>query len=98
MLGEHSADYAAMIAEHAYGRVLSRPGLDAATRELLASCALAALGQERQLASHARGALRCGARFDALEDCLDAVRDLMSSERHERALRIAERFRAGDRA
>lgn len=96
MLTEHSADYAAMIAEHAYGRVLSRPGLDAASREMIASCALAALGQERQLASHARGALRCGARFDALLDCLDAVRDLMTKERHERALRIAERFRAGD--
>jgi alkylhydroperoxidase/carboxymuconolactone decarboxylase family protein YurZ len=96
MLVEHSPDYAAMIAEHAYGRVLSRPGLDAASRELLASCALAALGQDRQLASHARGALRCGARFDALVDCFDAVRDLMTSERHERALRIAERFRSGD--
>jgi alkylhydroperoxidase/carboxymuconolactone decarboxylase family protein YurZ len=94
MLAGHSKDYAAMIAEHAYGRVLSRPGLDAASRELIASCALAALGQERQLASHARGALRCGARFDALVDCLDAVRDLMVGDRHERALRIAERFRS----
>ena len=96
MLTEHSPDYAAMIAEHAYGRVLSRPGLDAASRELIASCALAALGQDRQLASHARGALRCGARFDALVDCLDVVRDLMTDERHERALRIAERFRSDD--
>jgi len=94
MLDEHSADYAAMIAEHAYGRVLSRPGLDAASRELIASCALAALGQDRQLASHARGALRCGAHFDALVDGLDAVRDLMTDERRERALRIAERFRS----
>lgn len=96
MLTEHSEGYAAMIAEHAYGRVLSRPGLDAASRELIASCALAALGQDRQLASHARGALRCGAAFEELESCLGAVRDLMTEERLDRALRIAERFRSGD--
>ena len=93
LLAGYSADYAAMIAEHAYARVLSRPGLDAATRELLASCALAALGQERQLASHARGALRCGASFEELVGCLDVVRALAGDARHERALRIAERFR-----
>ena len=93
MLTTHSPDYAAMIAEHAYGRVLSRPGLAASTRELLASCMLAALGQDRQLASHARGAIRCGATFDDLHACLGAVRDLMTPERYERSLRIAERFR-----
>lgn len=93
LLDGYSRDYAAMIAQHAYGRVLSRPGLDAAEREVFASCALAALGQERQLASHARGAMRCGADHASLVACFDAVRDLMGDERHERALRIAERFR-----
>ncbi|MEL6185939.1 MAG: carboxymuconolactone decarboxylase family protein, partial [Myxococcota bacterium] len=61
------------VASHAYGRVLSRPGLDAATRELLAVAALASLGQERQLASHARGAVRCGADPDAVEAVLDLL-------------------------
>ncbi len=93
LLDGYSRDYAAMIAEHAYGRVLSRPGLAAAEREVLASCALAALGQERQLASHARGAMRCGADHATLVASFDAVRDLMSGDRHERARRIADRFR-----
>ena len=48
-------------------------GLGADRRELLAVCALAALGQERQLASHVRGAVRCGATADEVRSALDAV-------------------------
>jgi len=44
-----------------YGRVLSRPGLSARSRELVAVALLAATGWERQLVSHLRGALHCGA-------------------------------------
>lgn len=54
-------DLAAWILEDGYGRVLSRPGLPAKTRELLAVAALAALGLGRQLDSHLRGAKRLGA-------------------------------------
>jgi 4-carboxymuconolactone decarboxylase len=49
------------IAEHAYARVLARPGLSPRERELLAVAALAATRQRKQLVAHARGALRCGA-------------------------------------
>lgn len=49
------------VVEAAYGRVLSRPGLDVRARELVAVAALAALDQEPQLVAHARGALRFGA-------------------------------------
>lgn len=45
----------------AYGRVLSRPALDARTRELMAVTALAVQELPRQLESHLRGALACGA-------------------------------------
>jgi len=69
------------VLEHAYGRVLARPGLAADRRELLAVVALAALGQERQLASHARGALRCGATAEEIDQALDAVEDLVEAER-----------------
>ncbi|MBK7877955.1 MAG: carboxymuconolactone decarboxylase family protein, partial [Planctomycetes bacterium] len=61
MLARHHPDFARWIEEHAYGRVLARPGLEPRLRELCAVAALAVLGQERQLASHVRGALRCGA-------------------------------------
>ena len=51
--------------EDAYGRILSRPGIDVTTRELLAVAALAALSQIPQLVAHARGALQFGAGGDA---------------------------------
>lgn len=85
-------DFARWIAGHAYGRVLTRPGLAARERELCAVASLAALGQDRQLASHVRGALRCGATRDEVFAVLDAVRALVPPERHELALRVAERF------
>jgi 4-carboxymuconolactone decarboxylase len=54
-------DFAAWVIEEGYGRVLSRPGLRPAERELVAVAVLAALGWERQLLSHLRGAGRVGA-------------------------------------
>lgn len=85
--------FASWVEAHAYARVLSRPGLDAATRELLACCALAATAQDRQLASHARGALHCGALPADLDATLTAAADLIEPERLERARRVIERFR-----
>jgi alkylhydroperoxidase/carboxymuconolactone decarboxylase family protein YurZ len=85
-------DFASWIEGHAYGRVLARPGLTADRRELLAVVALAAFGQERQLASHVRGSLRCGATPDDVHQALDEVRDVIGDSRHAQALRIATRF------
>jgi len=92
LLDSHHPDFGQWILEHAYGRVLARPGLSGSRRELLATCALAALGQDRQLASHARGALRLGADRDELEGALETVGDLLGSEGLQRALRIASAF------
>ena len=47
-----------------YGRVLSRPGLDARLRELSVLPVLAAQAAWPQLQSHAAGAIRCGASVD----------------------------------
>lgn len=85
-------DFARWIVGHAYGRVLTRPGLAADRRELLAVVALCAFGQERQLASHVRGAVRCGASVDDVRAALESVRDLVGDARCDAALRIAERF------
>jgi alkylhydroperoxidase/carboxymuconolactone decarboxylase family protein YurZ len=92
MLESHDRDFASWIEGHAYGRVLARPGLAADRRELLAVVALAALGQDRQLASHARGSLRLGASPSELVQALDVVADLIDAERLERARRVVERF------
>lgn len=73
MLQRQHPEYADWVIGHAYGRVLSRPGLAADRRELLACACLAAQGQDRQLGSHARGALRCGATHAELVELLDLI-------------------------
>ena len=84
--------FATWIAEYAYARVLSRPGLSADRRELLAVCALAALGQGRQLASHARGSLRCGAEPAEVAEAIECVSDLLTPDDLERARAVIAHF------
>ena len=95
-LEEGHADFARWVLGHAYGRVLTRPGLPADRRELLAIVALAAFGQERQLASHVRGALRCGASESEVVEALESVRDLVGDAHCDSALRVARRFANAD--
>ena len=64
------------VLQAAYGRILTRPHLDATRRELLAVAMLAAQGQERQLLGHARGARNFGATDAQLHEVLvTALRD-----------------------
>jgi 4-carboxymuconolactone decarboxylase len=56
-----------------YGKVLSRRGPDAARRELAAVGALIALGAERQLAAHLKGALNAGVGRRVLREATRAV-------------------------
>ena len=85
-------DFAAWIEGHAYGRVLARPGLGADRRELCAVAALAALGQDRQLASHVRGSLRCGATVTQVHSALDTIADLVDEEHLKTARKVVNRF------
>lgn len=50
----------ALVVVDAYGKVLGRPGLDAARRELCTLAAIAMLEAPRQLHAHLRGALNVG--------------------------------------
>jgi len=77
---------------HAYGRVLARPGLGADRRELAAVAALAALDQDRQLASHVRGAIHCGATEEEVTATIEATLDLLGEARARRAQRVIDRF------
>jgi len=95
-LASFHPDFAAWIADHAYGRVLSRPGLSADLRELLAVAALATQGQDRQLASHARGAVRCGASADEVSAVLEAIEYLLPEDVAERGRDVLERFARDD--
>ena len=68
----HPALDAWMIVE-GYGKVLSRPGLDLARRELCIVAACAVSLQDRQLHSHLHGALHAGASPESISDTLREV-------------------------
>lgn len=90
----HPALDAWMIVE-GYGKVLSRPQLDLARRELCIVAACAASNQERQLHSHLHGALHAGASPDAVTDTLAEVSGLVSPDRAQRNRLLWARVRGG---
>ena len=53
-------DLTRLTSEYLWGSIWTRPGLDMTSRSLCTLSALTALGRERQLRSHIRGALRIG--------------------------------------
>jgi len=59
--------------EDGYGRVLGRPGLDLATRELCIVALLAVRDVPRQLYSHLRGALNAGAAESEVSRALEVA-------------------------
>ena len=81
--------------EEGYGRVLSRPGVDAATRELAALTALVVLHVPRQLQSHLRGARNVGASDAEIELTLDQCA-IVAGEAAVQAARAAWRSRSSD--
>ena len=75
----HPALDAWMIVE-GYGKVLSRPQLDLARRELCIVAACAIARQDRQLHSHLHGALHAGASVAQVELTLMAIADLLDAD------------------
>ncbi|MBM4194123.1 MAG: carboxymuconolactone decarboxylase family protein [Gemmatimonadetes bacterium] len=63
-----------------YGKVLSRPGLDLARRELCIIAACAAQRQQRQLHSHLRGALNVGVAAQVISAALDAMAAVIGAQ------------------
>jgi 4-carboxymuconolactone decarboxylase len=76
----HPALDAIMVAD-GYGKVLGRPGLDLARRELCIVAACAVTGQDRQLHSHLHGALNVGVSAAALGAALDALSPTLGPDR-----------------
>ena len=66
-----------------YGKVLSRPGLDLARRELCIVAACAASEQDRQLHSHLHGALNVGVAPSVVTEVVDALQDLVPESSRE---------------
>lgn len=76
-----------------YGKVLGRPGLDLATRELCIAALLAGMDAEPQLYAHLRGALNAGADEEDVEEALREAALGMAPERARAAREVWSRVR-----
>lgn len=65
--------------EGGYGRVLGRPGLDLATRELAVVALLVTWDAPRQLHSHLRGALNAGANVGQVTETVELACELLDA-------------------
>ena len=74
-----------------YGKVLSRPALDLARRELCIVAACAATGQDRQLHSHLHGALNVGVDVATLRQAIDMLADGLGADRARAARLLLDR-------
>jgi 4-carboxymuconolactone decarboxylase len=74
-------DFEGWMVTGGYGRVIGRPGLDLATRELCIAALLAAWDAPRQLHSHLRGALNAGAGVEEVDAAVEAACAAIPPER-----------------
>ena len=88
----HPAIEAAMIVE-GYGRILGRPDLDLARRELCTIAQIAVQFARRQLRSHLKGALNAGASGGVVTEVLELVRPMLPPEEWDETLLLWERVR-----
>jgi len=70
MLLDYHEELHEFVMDTAYGRILSRPGLDPRVRELLAVGVLAITDQAPQLVAHGRGAKRFGASSEQIHEAI----------------------------
>lgn len=70
--------------EEGYGKVLSRPALDLARRELCIVAACAVSKQDRQLHSHLHGALHAGASVQVVSEVLELLAQELGADDYKR--------------
>lgn len=70
-----------LVVVDAYGKILSRPGLDSKRRELCTLAAIAMQNAPRQLHAHLRGALNTGSTRDEVDEVIALVEDDLSKDR-----------------
>lgn len=75
-----------------YGKVLMRPGVPVAVRELCIVAVLAVLDHPEQLRSHIRGALRVGAPASWVEAILKDCAEFTREDLHQQALNWLARY------
>jgi 4-carboxymuconolactone decarboxylase len=77
-----------------YGRVIGRPRLDLATRELCIAALLAVWNVPRQLHSHLRGALNAGASVAQVDEAVEVACGYVSPDAAERVRALWGEIRA----
>ncbi|HEX8360917.1 MAG TPA: carboxymuconolactone decarboxylase family protein [Longimicrobium sp.] len=77
-----------------YGRVIGRPTLDLATRELCIAALLAVWNVPRQLHSHLRGSLNAGASVAEVDEAVEIACEYLDAERAEQVRALWREVRA----
>jgi 4-carboxymuconolactone decarboxylase len=77
-----------------YGKVLGRPGLSLARRELCVVAVCAAAVQDRQLHAHLHGAVRAGAHATDVDATFQAIADMLGEARLDACLRLWQKVQA----
>lgn len=80
-VGRLHPDVDGWMATGGYGRVLGRPGLELATRELCVAALLAVWNVPRQLHSHLRGALNAGSSPAEVDEAVEIACDYLPPSR-----------------
>lgn len=91
-LAANDPDLADLIGRVAYDEVFARPGLDLRARELLAVAMLTAMGADRELPTHVRGALLVGASEEELRESVLHAAMFAGFPRALAAMRVIERM------
>ncbi|MFL5383441.1 MAG: carboxymuconolactone decarboxylase family protein [Longimicrobiaceae bacterium] len=73
-------DFEGWMVAGGYGRVIGRPGLELATRELCIAALLAVWNVPRQLHSHLRGALNAGASVREVDEAVEMACSFVEEE------------------
>ncbi len=85
-----SSDLHLWMMREGYGKVLSRPVLNPVERELCTVASLSALGRERQLVSHIKGAVNAGAHEDEIHETIYGMSLLVDDRVYVRAITVLQ--------
>jgi 4-carboxymuconolactone decarboxylase len=86
------ADWQRYVAEHAWGAVWTRPGLEKRTRSMLTIAMLAALGRLEELAAHIRATRNTGVSRDEVKEVLLQVAVYAGAPAANAAFGVAKRI------
>ena len=88
---EFDADWQRYVAEHAWGAVWTRPGLEKRTRSMVTIAMLAALGRNEELGAHIRATSNTGVSRDEVKEVLLQVAVYAGAPAANAAFAVAKR-------